>query len=41
MNMLVDESVDNVCIVGDYVFYRGEDHQNHMIYVDGTGDTVL
>ena len=41
MNLLVDESVDNVCIVGDYVFYRGEDHQNHMINVDGTGDTVL
>lgn len=41
MNMLVDESVDNICIVGDYVFYRGEDHQNHMINVDGTGDVVL
>ena len=41
MNILVDESVDNVCVVGDRVFYRGEDHQNHMIGVDGTGDTVL
>ena len=41
MNMLVDEDVSNICIVGDYVFYRGDDHQNHMIGVDGTGDTVL
>lgn len=40
-NMLVDEDTDNVCVVEDYVFYRGADHQVHMMGVDGTGDTVV
>lgn len=40
-NELVDGEANNICVVKDYVFYRGSDHQVHMVGIDGTNDVVV